>query len=261
MCYLKNLKHVLNSSNPTQFAKHCLATGITKPSIFMGLQPNCMFGIPTIFSLDIMHLCDINLPTLHLDMWHGTMDCDKATDSCAAWDWAVLQGDVWKAHGKDISASKSYLPGSFDRPPPNIAGKINSGYKAWEYLIYFFMLGPGLLYRILPPKYWRHYCKLVCGLHILHQQKIEVTQLQYSHLRLSEWSTEFEEMYCQHRADHLHFVCPCVDSISHMSEEATHVGPASYASQWCLEQTIGNLGKKIKQHSNPYMNLSERGLQ
>jgi hypothetical protein len=80
--YFENLKHVLNSPNPTQFSKRRLATGITKPSIFMGLQPDCyMFVIPNIFSLDIIHLCDINLPTLHLDLWRGTMDCEKDTVS------------------------------------------------------------------------------------------------------------------------------------------------------------------------------------
>lgn len=28
-----------------------------------------------------------------------------------------------------------------------------------------------------------------------------------------------------------------------------------------MERTIGNLGEEIRQHSNPYANLSERGLQ
>jgi hypothetical protein len=39
------------------------------------------------------------------------------------------------------------------------------------------------------------------------------------------------------------------------------VGPLSLVTQWPLERTIGNLGQEVKQHSNPFANLSERGLQ
>ncbi|KAJ6528077.1 hypothetical protein B0H19DRAFT_1195027 [Mycena capillaripes] len=38
------------------------------------------------------------------------------------------------------------IPGSFDRPPRNPAEKINSGYKAWERLLYVYGAGPALLY-------------------------------------------------------------------------------------------------------------------
>ncbi|KAJ7676130.1 hypothetical protein B0H17DRAFT_1140107 [Mycena rosella] len=38
------------------------------------------------------------------------------------------------------------------------------------------------------------------------------------------------------------------------------IGPAALYSQWTMERPIGNLGQEIKLHSNPYVNLSERGL-
>jgi hypothetical protein len=38
------------------------------------------------------------------------------------------------------------------------------------------------------------------------------------------------------------------------------LGPLSTYAQWALENTIGNLGREVHQHSNPFMNLSERGL-
>jgi hypothetical protein len=31
-------------------------------------------------------------------------------------------------------------------------------------------------------------------------------------------------------------------------------------AQWALENTIGNLGREVHQHSNPFSNLAERGL-
>ena len=38
------------------------------------------------------------------------------------------------------------------------------------------------------------------------------------------------------------------------------MGPGICSLQWTMEQTIGNLGEEVKQHSNPFSNLSQRGL-
>jgi hypothetical protein len=50
-----------------------------------------------------------------------------------------------------------YILGSFDCPPHNIAEKLKSGYKAWEFQLYFYGAGPALLYGILPLKYSINY--------------------------------------------------------------------------------------------------------
>jgi hypothetical protein len=46
----------------------------------------------------------------------------------------------------------------------------------------------------------------------------------------------------------------------HLPREVVRVGPLICSSQWTLERTIGNLGEEIKQHSNPFANLSQRGI-
>jgi hypothetical protein len=61
-----------------------------------------------------------------------------------------------------------YLPSSFDHPPCNIAEKLTSGYKAWEFLLYLYGLGPGLLYGLLPDAYYTNFCKLVRGIWLVH---------------------------------------------------------------------------------------------
>lgn len=99
-----------------------------------------------------MHLPALNIPDLLLSLWRGTIECDR-DDNKNLWDWATLKGDVWKNHGCAVAAATPYLPGSFDRPPRNPAEKINSGYKAWEFLLYIYGLGPGLFYDVLPFKY------------------------------------------------------------------------------------------------------------
>lgn len=90
----------------------------------------------------------------------------------------MLQGNTWEQHGKAVAACTPYLPDSFDCPPHNPAEKISSGYKAWEFLMYLYGLGPALLYNVLPEKYWKHFCKLVYGMQIMNQYHIETEDLQ-----------------------------------------------------------------------------------
>ncbi|KAJ3756995.1 hypothetical protein EV360DRAFT_71506 [Lentinula raphanica] len=258
--YQENLNHLIASPNKTQYANRRLETGIVKPSIFSGLSQSHILGIPAIFSGDCMHLPALNMTDLYLSLWRGTIDCDKNDDK-STWDWAVFRNvSVWKAHGKEVAAVTPYIPGSFDRPPRNIAEKISSGYKAWEFLLYFFGLGPCLLYGLLPEKYWMQYCKLAEGILLLLQEEIPPHEIVESNRCISESSTEFEELYVQRKATRIHFVRPSVHGPSHMPHEVLRIGPGIIYSQWTMERTIGNLGEEINQHSNPYANLSNCGI-
>ena len=84
------------------------------------------------------------------------------TDGIATWDWAILRDDLtWQAHGHAVGEARIYFPGSFDTKPRNIAEKINTGYKTWEFQLYLFSLTPALLQDLLPARYWQNFCKLV----------------------------------------------------------------------------------------------------
>ena len=206
-----------------------------------------------------MHLASLNIPDLLINLWRGKMDCDT-NDNKATWDWATLQGDTWLKHGERVANATPYLPGSFDRPPRNPADKISSGYKAWEFLMYIFGLGPGLFYSVLPRKYWQHYCKLVSGIRLIHQKSIISERIQLAHDRLVQFHYDFELFYCQRKVEHIHFVRPAIHILLHLAHEVIRAGPLPYYSQWTMERTIGNLGREIKQPSNPYANLSQRGV-
>jgi hypothetical protein len=258
--YEQKLKYLMGSANETQYKKRRLETGISKPSIFLGLLPKHRFDVPGCFGSDIMHLASLNIPDLFINLWRGAFDCDKKDDK-STWDWAVLQGIVWNTHGKEVADCTPYLPGSFDRPPRNPAEKISSGYKAWEFLMYFYGLGPALLFNILPEKYWTHFCKLVYAMRIMNQYRILTEDLKKIHVALLEFVHEFELLYYQRRPERLHFVRQSIHALTHLGPEAVRIGPSIISSQWTMERTIGNLGEEIRQHSNPYANLSERGLQ
>jgi hypothetical protein len=258
--YYRNLRYLMASPNETQYKRRRLETGISKPSIFLGLQEGKTLRIPSCFGSDIMHLLSLNIPDLLINLWRGMLDCDRNNDR-TTWDWATLTGDVWEMHGRQVADATPYLPGSFDRPPRNPAEKISSGYKAWEFLTYLFGLGPGLLYNVLPEKYWRNLCKLVYGVRIMNQHNIKAADLKKAHQRLLEFAHEFELLYYQRRPDRLHFVRQSIHAVTHLAPEVTRVGPAICSSQWTMERTIGNLGQEIQQPSNPFANLSQRGLQ
>jgi hypothetical protein len=257
--YSQNLAYVMHSSNDANFKVRRKETGIAKPSLFSGLPTNRILPIPGCFPADLMHLVSLNLTDLLLSLWRGSIDCDPA-DSRDTWDWAVLKGETWKVHGKQVADATPYLPGSFDRPPRNPAEKISSGYKACEFLTYIFCLGPGVFLDVLPNKYYSHFCKLVAGIRLLHQRSIIPEQLLRAHKLLVSFVEEFEILYYQRKVKHLHFCRQSLHALLHMAPEVVRVGPGVYYTQWTMERTIGNLGEEITQPSKPFANLSQCGI-
>ena len=257
--YEKNLTTLVTSPSDAQYRARRLETGISKPSIFSGLDPSSTLSLPKSAGSDIMHLGALNLSDLMISLWRGTIDCTRPDDKLT-WDWAVLRGEAWQQHGKAVADCLHYLPSSFDRPPRNIADKLTSGYKAWEFLQYLYGLGPGLLLGILPDRYYTNYCKLVFGMRLMNQHRITRDNICKAQLALASFAQEFEMIYCQRLETRIHFVRPCMHSLIHLPREVVRIGPPICSSQWTLERTIGNLGEEIKQHSDPCENLSQRGV-
>ena len=139
--YHDNLGRLLRAKNLTQFRDRHLDTGLCKQAILSGLRYS--LGIPNIFPLDIMHLVNLNDPDLLLGLWCGTIKV-YPPDKVNLWNWRVLVGQVWQAHGKTVALATQFIPSSFGRAPQNPTEKINSGYKAWEFQIYLIGLGPVL---------------------------------------------------------------------------------------------------------------------
>ena len=259
--YYTNLSLLCQSRNQTQFRENRLETGICKQTIFSGM-PIKTLGIPNSFVLDIMHLVALNNTDLLLGLWRGTLKSYGKDLEINAWlRWCVLKNkDIWKVHGKTVAMATPYLPTSFDRAPRNPAEKINSGYKAWEFLLYLFALGPALLKPILQEAYWKNYCKLVRGIQILQQRSILRDQLITGMELLSQFQQEFEELYYQRNPDRIHFIRQSVHLLSHIAPEITRVRPLACYSQWTMENTISSLGREIRQDFDPYANISQRGI-
>ena len=214
--YREDLTSVITSQNNAQYQQRRLRTGIRKASIFESLPR--ILPPPTCFPGDIMHQPVINLTALMFDLWCDREGCRKG-DRGSAWAWAVLKGDVWATHGKAVANSATCFPRSFDRTPRNPAEKLSSGYKAWGLLLYFYGLGPGLFFSIIPEAYYQHYCKLVVGIRIIYQRRISRQQLLLAHKLLLEWVLEFELLYYQRKIERLHFVRQCVHSLTHLGPE------------------------------------------
>ena len=257
--YERDLSKVVASMDQHAYERNRKETGISKPTILSGLVTGLMLPVPRCFPLDLMHLLFINLGELLIPLWRGTLKCDS-TDDITSWEWAKLNGDAWQAHGKLVANATQFFPSSFHRPPRNPTEKISSGYKATEYFHYLFGLGPGYFRAILPPKYWKNFCKLVRGVHILTQRHITGAQLRIAHSHLVQFVEEFENLYYQRRVDRLHFCRPCIHTLLHACPEVARVGPGAYSTQFTMERTIGDLGQEIRQPSNPFANLARRAL-
>lgn len=253
--YRRKLNYVMTSPNQTEYKKRRLQTGISKPSIFDGLVR--ILELPGCFPGDLMHQPIINLPGLLFDLWCQRRELRKH-DKDSDWPWAVLTGDVWVEHGKAVDAAGCFLPRSFDRVPRNPQEKISSGYKACEFLVYVYILGPGLFYNILPEKYYLHFCKLVKGIRLIYQRSISREQLRTAHKSLLEYCIEFEHLYYQRKPNRLHFVRQSIHSLTHLGPETNRLGPLSLSAQWTMERIIGVLGSLVKQPSNPFANLTEQ---
>lgn len=253
--YQANLSIINTSTNQTDYELNRKETGLSKPSILSGLNQRFMLPLPRCFSVDLMHLLSLNLGELLIPLWRGTLACD-ASDDKSDWDWATLKGDVWVEHGKLVAAATPYFPASFHRPPRNPVEKINSGYKATEYYLYLFALGPALFRKVLPRKYWRNFCKLAHGVRIIIQRRITGEQAREAHSYLVQFVEEYENIYYQRRVSRIHFCRPSLHTLLHAAPEITRVGPGSYNTQYTMERAIGDWGKDIRQPSNPYANLS-----
>jgi len=174
--------------------------------IFSGLEHSSTLGLPYSAGSDIIHLAALNISDLLISLWHVTIDCTKPDDK-SSWDWAVFRRvDIWEAHGEAIANTLHFLPSLFDHPPCNIAEKLTSGYKAWEFLLYLYGLGPRLLYNVLPNPYYSNYCKLMYGMHLMNQHSISLDNVHEANLALASFVQEFEVIYCQHLSTQIHFV-------------------------------------------------------
>ena len=256
--YRDNLALVESSQTQCIFQSNRKMTGICGPSIFSGLKK--ILPLPACFPVDLMHLIGLNLPDIFVKLWHGTIACG-ISDSKSDWTWAVLVGDVWKQHGAAVAAALPYLPGSFDRPPPNPAEKISSGYKAWEFITWIYGYCPALLHDILPLPFYQNFCKLVQGIRIIYQHSISRSDLQTAYLLLTEFCEDFETLYCQCWADRLHFAPHSIHIVSHLPHEPLHTGPSDATTQWPMERAIGDLTAQIRQPSKAYANLSLQAVQ
>jgi hypothetical protein len=249
--YEERLGRLMQARRDEDYADLRRDNGISGPNIFLGLSR--MSPFPTCVTQDTMHIHGQNNPTLHLGLWHGSLKERDPNDKPADWVWRVLVGETWQNLGRTTEKAKSYLPGSFDRAPRNIAEKLNSGYKTWELDLWFYGLGVGYLMDVLPDPYYDNYTKLVFATRRKEQRKVSVRHLQEAHRAQVEYHRQFENIYYQQRPERLSFCRWSLHSLLHGAPEIMRVGPLALLSQWPLERTIGDLGRQVRNFQGPKM--------
>ena len=243
--YQQNMQYLLGARTTADYKLMHLNMGLCKQTLFSGL-PYQPLPVPSLFTMDIMHLTVLNDPDLFIKLFTGKLDV-YPPDNRDDWEWAVFyrRSLVWNKHGETVPRAVPYIPSSFSRAPWDPSKKLNSGFKAWEFQIYFYGLCPSLLRHFLPQKYWRNFCKLVAGVRILQHPRISKEELILGHNLLLAFAHEFEDLYYQHKASHIHFIQQSIHLLTHIASETVQVGPLACYAQWTLETAIGNLGREI----------------
>ena len=255
--YTQNLEYLLSATTLRDYRARRLALGLCKQALFNGL-PHQQLPVPSVFTLDIMHLTTLNDPDLFVKLFTGKIDVYEP-DGRSTWDWAVFYKNnaLWNAHGETVARAVPFIPSSFGRAPRDPAKKINTGYKAWEYQQYIYGLGPTLFRHILPRKYWLNFCKLVAGIRILQRHAISHQDLICGHNLLMDFVYEFEQLYYRRMESRVHFVRQSIHLLTHIGPETSQVGPLACYAQWTLETAIGNLGREIRQDRDLFANLTQ----
>jgi Transposase family tnp2 len=258
--YTENLRHLLAANSQAEYRARRLQVGLCKQTLFHGL-PHQPLPVPSVFTMDIMHLSVLNDPDLILKLFLGKLDVYDPDDR-ENWDWAIFYRKLalWNAHGETVARAVPFLPSSFGRAPRDPAKKLNTGYKAWEFQQYIYGLGPALFRHLLPEKYWINFCKLVSGIRTLQRHCISHEDLLAGHKLLMDFIQEFEELYYQRMESRIHFVRQSIHLLSHIAPETLRLGPLSCYAQWTLETAIGNLGREIRQDRDLYANLTQRAI-
>ena len=259
--YKDNLDCLLaGSTTLTDYRALRLVLGLCKQTLFSGL-PCQPLSVPSLFTMDIMHLSVLNDPDLFLKLFTGKLDVYEPDDR-AEWDWAIFyrKPKLWSTHGETVPRSVPFIPSSFGRAPRDPSKRLNSGYKAWEFQIYVYGLCPTLLRHLLPRKYWLHFCKLVAGIRIMQRPRISKEELLLGHELLRSFAREFEDLYYQRKESRIHFVRQSIHLLTHIAPETIRVGPLACYAQWTLETAIGNLGREIRQDRDLFANLAQRAV-
>ena len=105
------------STTLTDYRALCLVLGLCKQTIFSGL-PCQPLPVPSLFTMDIMHLSVLNNPDLFLKLFTRKLDVYKPDDR-ANWDWAIFycKPQLWSTHGETVPRSVPFIPLSFRHAP------------------------------------------------------------------------------------------------------------------------------------------------
>lgn len=105
--YKQNLELLLAAKTQTNDKAMHLALGLCKQTLFSGM-PCQPLPVPSLFTMDIMHLSILNKPDMFVKLITGKLDVYEPDDR-TSWDWVIFYHNpmLWSAHGEMISRAVS----------------------------------------------------------------------------------------------------------------------------------------------------------
>jgi hypothetical protein len=115
--YKQNMDCLLATRTTADYKLWRLTLGLCKQTLFSSL-PYQPLPIPSLFTMDIMHLSVLNDPDLFIKLFTGKLNVYKP-DERDDWDWAIFYRRLllWSSHGKTVHRSIPFIPSSFGHAP------------------------------------------------------------------------------------------------------------------------------------------------
>jgi hypothetical protein len=86
----------------------------------------------------------------------------------------------------------------------------------------------------------------VFGMCLINQHRITRASVCARQLAFALFAQEFEIIYCQRLAIHIHFVRPCIHSLVHLPQEVVWIGPPIVANSLLCKAVRGDAGLELE---------------
>jgi len=196
--------------------------GIKGPTLLYDMLPNMILCM----GIDTMHGCFLGLMKLLISLWF-----DTAYEGQPFSIRHLLP--IVDARLKDLQP-----PSNVQRMPRSIA-KLIKFWKALEYKLMFFYYSLPVMLGVLPENYWRHHCKLVSAIAILHQESISRDQINAARHLLHSYLSDFEDLYG------LRYMGINVHQLVHLPNVAINLGPNWVYSCYFFEGLNGSIANLV----------------
>lgn len=155
-----------------------------------------------------------------------------------------------KVNKIDLNINQLKLPSNFKRNPRSITERKN--WKANEWRQFLLYTSIGILYKILPFLFLKHFAKFVTAIWLLVQSKIEFVEIDAAECLIRSYTIEYQNTYGER------FMTYNVHTLEHLAECVRNLGPLWAYSNFPFENNNGKLASYVKSPKGVLQQISNK---